>query len=735
MAAADVAGTPIEQLETELEDSDLDFVDEEIYRLEPQVKRNDDLNNIVVVDNLPIAKDATKIAKLTVVLKKIFGNQKIGALTDPGIILPTNEAGHTLGYAFVVYAVPEAADRAVEKLNGYLLPKTHVFAVNKFSDFEKLAAVPAEYEAPEAKDYVERENLKWWLLNAKSDQFVTRYQDETEVLNHAAGRKPESVYKRQRWTDTYVRWSPQGSYLATFHQLGIMLWGGESWGKLVRLPHKGVKLIDFSPCERYIVSLSDQYQDKDDPADPNFVCVWDVKSGKKLRGFEYDKSQARVWPLFKWSPDGNFLARQGEDKISVFQTPEMGLLDKKSLAIPHIKDFCWSPTDNVISAWVPEFADNPARVILTEIPSRKEIRQKTLYHVSSCEMHWQAHGDYLCVKVDRHTKSKKTTYVNFELFSIRVKEIPVESFEMKDQINAFAWEPNGSRFAIIHSDGGPRPHVTIWDLTREKLEKLVTLEKRPASHLFWSPIGTTLVVAGFKNLNGALEFYNVDTQTTMSNQEHCLATELHWEPSGRSCATVASAWVHPQLENGYNIWTYTGKLQHKHISNSFYQLLWRPRPKSLLTEEQKADIKKNVRQYAAKYRAEDMTEQDAAKIKERAARSSQLESFHALLDEMRAQRAREKPQRISIRGGQDSDDEGVWAYRMEMVEEVVEEAEEVEEDEVGVEAPPPSLPSVVPAAAPFFFLFPFLFAFAAAFDWLVGSRAGAFGPRVAWSNS
>jgi uncharacterized protein with WD repeat len=45
-----------------------------------------------------------------------------------------------------------------------------------------------------------------------------------------------------------------------------------------------------------------------------------------------------------------------------------GLLDKKSIKIPGIRDFSWSPTDNIIAFWVPEDKDVPARVTLMEIP-------------------------------------------------------------------------------------------------------------------------------------------------------------------------------------------------------------------------------------------------------------------------------------------------------------------------------------------------------------------------------
>jgi uncharacterized protein with WD repeat len=60
------------------------------------------------------------------------------------------------------------------------------------------------------------------------------------------------------------------------------------------------------------------------------------------------------------------------------------------------------------------------QVSLVSIPSREELRQKNLFSVSDCKMYWQSNGEYLAVKVDRYTKTKKSTYTGFELF--RVKE-------------------------------------------------------------------------------------------------------------------------------------------------------------------------------------------------------------------------------------------------------------------------------------------------------------------------
>ena len=59
-------------------------------------------------------------------------------------------------------------------------------------------------------------------------------------------------------TETYVTWSPHGTYLGTFHRQGVILWGTEKWDKVMRFQHPGVKLLDFSPRENYLVTFSTQ---------------------------------------------------------------------------------------------------------------------------------------------------------------------------------------------------------------------------------------------------------------------------------------------------------------------------------------------------------------------------------------------------------------------------------------------------------------------------------------------
>ena len=230
--------------------------------------------------------------------------------------------------------------------------------------------------------------------------------------------------------------------------------GGDKFQKLQRFAAPGVDFVVFSPQENYMMTNNNNRND------PHAIKIFSIQTGKCLRAFplypkdfldeklsEQEKSNIPP-PPFQWSHDDKYLARMGKDLISVFETPTMKLLDKRSLACDGICEFQFSPKANIIAYWAPEHKNQPAHVDLIELPSRKKLRQKNLFNVTKCSMVWQENGEYLGVKVTRHTKSKKTLYNNLELFRVNEPGIPVEMLDVKDAVMAFSWEPQGSRFAM-----------------------------------------------------------------------------------------------------------------------------------------------------------------------------------------------------------------------------------------------------------------------------------------------
>jgi translation initiation factor 3 subunit B len=206
--------------------------------------------------------------------------------------------------------------------------------------------------------------------------------------------------------------------LATMHTQGVALWGGQSFDRIHRFPHLDVKLIDFSPNERYLVTWSPRPMELSGPGGPpmpftaddegNHIAIWDVMTGKLLRTFPMvatptgdDGPKKIYWPMFKWSPDEAYFARVTPgQQISVYEAPSMALLGKKSIKIEGVVDFEWRPLgesdmagadkragagakgENILAYWSPEIGNQPARVSLMSIPSRTTLRSKNLFNVS-----------------------------------------------------------------------------------------------------------------------------------------------------------------------------------------------------------------------------------------------------------------------------------------------------------------------------------------------------------------
>ncbi|KAF5743376.1 hypothetical protein HS088_TW09G01444 [Tripterygium wilfordii] len=668
--------------------------DEDVYQ-EDNMDFDTGFGNIIVVDNLPVVP-LEKFGKLEVVIRKIYS--QIGVIKEDGLWMPLDpETKKTLGYCLIEYNTPQEAELAREKTHGYRLDKSHIFAVNMFDDFDRFMKVPDQWAPPEIVPYTPGENLQEWLTDEKArDQFVIRAGSDTEVLwNDARHLKPDPVYKRSYWTESFVQWSPLGTYLATVHRQGAAVWGGAAtFNRLMRYAHPQVKQIDFSPGEKYLVTYSSH--EPSNPRDANRVVmnIFDLRTGKVMRDFKGSADDFAIggagvvtgvsWPIFRWGGrEDKYFARLGKNMISVYETETFSLVDKKSLKVENVLDFSWSPTDPIIALFVPELGggNQPARVSLVQIPSKEELRQKNLFSVSDCKMYWQSNGDYLAVKVDRYTKTKKSTYTGFELFRIKERDIPIEVLELdnkNDKIIAFAWEPKGHRFAVIHGDS-PRPDVSFYSMRTAhhtgRISKLATLKGKQANALFWSPTGRFIILAGLRGFNGQLEFFDVDELETMATTEHFMATDIEWDPTGRYVATAVTS-VH-EMENGFNIWSFNGKLLYRILKDHFFQFLWRPRPPSFLSPEKEEEIAKNLKKYSKKYEAEDQDVSMLLSEQDREKRRMLKDEWDKWVSEWKHLHEEEKLARQKLRDGEASDEEEEYEDKEVQVEEVLDISEEI----------------------------------------------------------
>ncbi|GAA96226.1 uncharacterized protein L969DRAFT_100724 [Mixia osmundae IAM 14324] len=711
------------------------------------------LASAVLIDGAPVVGPERR-AKLLSAIQKRFNERGISVETkDMDMPMTEGDDPKSKGLVFVTFATPAIAQNAARALDNFAFDKKHTLAVKTFDDVERVLKTTEEWQDPPEEPYVPKDHLRSWLADtAGRDQVVLYRGDDVQI--HWANRTGslELDHQRQKWTESYTSWSPFGTYFATVHAQGIVLWGGPKFDRVNRFPHNEAKLIDFSPNERYLVTWSPRpIEIPTDPRAPNpwtaddegnHVCIWDVVTGKLLRSFamipdpttnEAGKRQI-FWPMFKWSPDEKYFARiTPGQQISVYEAPSMGLIDKKSVKIEGVVDFEWSPMseadreadaadskeeaqastskapakakkvrENVIAFWVPELQNQPARVSLMALPSRTILRSRNLVSVSDCKLHWQSEGDYLCVKVDRHSKTKKTMFCNLEIFRLREKDFPVEVKEIKDTVTAFAWEPKGSRFVMITSSdpnvigGAPGSFATSvlfhqLDTRKGNFVLQKTIEKRLVNTVFWSPKGRFVVLATLgSSTKFDLEFWDteleaasgadlnepgVNIQLLTAIEEYGMTT-VDWDPSGRYVATSGSIWT-GSMEPSFALFDFKGNQLAAQTVDKFKQLVWRPRPRTLLTKEMQQKIRRNLREYGRQFEEQDQLEESNVSAEQVALRARLIQEWNAWrrntieeLEEEREQLGR-KPLKDTTA------DDGALEVVEEWVEEIIDEVEEV----------------------------------------------------------
>lgn len=534
--------------------------------------------------------------------------------------MPFDSNNTSYGFCIVKLGSKELADAAIAHTNGFKMDAKHVLKVNSYGDLDKYESLPEEFVPKETSSFKPRPDPTTWLCDPRCrDQFVVRYSTETEICwgTTIPNEPPTIVYGGERekeggkvWCERMVAWSPLGTYLATFHAPGIKIWGGPAFEPQGRFMHANVELLEFSPCENYMVTYV-----FDQPANPaEAMTVWSVRQGTKLRSFElrqpleakfhvqatlletikpkkgedaaavkkvervarcrvvsYDHGyftlvegavthekvpQDKVVPLqnpnvLKWSGDGRFLARQSTDAIQVYELPHMALLDKKSVAAPGVIDFAWAPKGSLMAYWSPASGNLPAQVNIISLPDRSDISTRRVFDVIDGQMVWQNDGDYLCVYMTKQQGKKPKTYLLI-LFRIREPGVPVENLELTEPILQISFEPSGERLAVVQ--GEPKsPIITFYNMSAstkakgvKELAPIVTLRDVQCSEVIWSPAGGVAALVFFQSDNCFFNLYDVDSCSSFASRRVERCSRLIWDPSGRTLATFYATSIRQQ---------------------------------------------------------------------------------------------------------------------------------------------------------------------------------------------
>ncbi|KAL9658596.1 hypothetical protein ABK040_006133 [Willaertia magna] len=627
---------------------------------EPEVTLDEDYSNIIVIDGLPII-DPSKEESLKSKVSQIIEKKANGTVIN--FVVPYNEKNISKGFAFVELEDGEQAKNALSIIKDFPFAKftLNTIAIEEIDKYEKFDETSFKAQQP-SKTYKERDNLVSWLKDPQArSQYAIRFDNTVEVCWNDPLNDSDIVHSREKWSDGKIEWSPHGSYLVTYHDKGVALWGGEEFKIQDTLTHKKVHSVQFSPNESYAVTVSEN---------PPKAILWDLRAQRMAMSFPFKEKNDTKGQIFKWSANEKYFARIGEDHILIFETETMSLVGGKPFIVTGVKDFSFAPKGRSLLAYYT--ASTPASVIIIDVGAKcKEVRSRNYFNIVDAKLKWQEHGDYLVIAVSREqtVQNEKIVTSTFDVVRVNEKGSPIESISgFDDVIEDFDFEPRGDTLAVIHGPGNIKKTLSFFSFKGNTHKALKKFENKSITKIFWSPRGNDLVVANTKLVTVPLEFYNVDSDAQIVGYgEHFSMTDACWDPSGRYFTTYVSS-ERRANDNGYIIWTFLGRILHQVNVDKLYEFKWRNRIPSLLTANLEKEVKKRLPQ--KKVEIEQKQKERQQKLKEEKLREKKKlwDDFQNVLTRLREEYERMKPELVKLRGYDDDEEEII-----EVIEEPIDE--------------------------------------------------------------
>ncbi|ORY22695.1 eukaryotic translation initiation factor eIF2A-domain-containing protein [Naematelia encephala] len=399
-------------------------------------------------------------------------------------------------------------------------------------------------------------------------------------------------------------YSPDGEWLAyaTASEVQLLPSSSSSSSSSRTFAAPNVVALAFSPLSTYMFTFERPVKSETDVH--KNVKAYDIKTGQELSGWYHRTSD-------DWEPivtaDESYLIRPGASDLSIF-TPPLAPRPSTRLRVEgSIKGlFLSSPSalpagttsakpvspasEPALAVWLGERKGAPASVALYSLSSligkgnadadKPDVRdlpmttaRKAFYKADKLSVKWNAAGTMALFLTHTDVDATGKSYygeTNLYLVSLDGSFDGLVDLDKEGPIYDFTWSPTSREFVVCY--GYMPARVQLFDM---KAKPLHSFGAQHRNFLSYQPQGRLLLSAGFGNLAGGVDIWDVSTRNKVaefkaSNSSHC-----EWSPCGRY---ILTATLSPRLrvDNEVKIWWCGGQLLHIHPQDELYQASFRP---------------------------------------------------------------------------------------------------------------------------------------------------------------
>ncbi|CAD0082379.1 unnamed protein product [Aureobasidium vineae] len=323
------------------------------------------------------------------------------------------------------------------------------------------------------------------------------------------------------------------------------------------LPTQNVFELGFSPLGTYIITWQRPTKDENGDAVKN-LKVWRTlgdDADRQVVGQFVQKNQTG-WNL-QYTLDEEFCARAVTNEVHFYKTSDLGTVHNK-LRVEGVQDFALSKGRNAnIAVFVPERKGMPAQVKADKV-----------------QLKWNNEGTSLIVLAQTDVdKTNKSYYgeTNMYILSSSGAFDSRITLDKEGPIHDVSWSPNSKEFGVVY---GYMPAKTT--IFNQRAVAQHSFNLGPRNTIIFSPHGRFVIVAGFGNLAGTMDIYDMEKNyQKVSTIEASNASICEWSPDGQHILTATTS---PRLrvDNGIRMWHVSGSFLYNEEMSELYHVTWRP---------------------------------------------------------------------------------------------------------------------------------------------------------------
>ncbi|XP_064456682.1 eukaryotic translation initiation factor 2A-like [Ornithodoros turicata] len=303
----------------------------------------------------------------------------------------------------------------------------------------------------------------------------------------------------------------------------------------------------------------------------------DTKDGRTLASFVH-KKQSDWQP--QWSEDEEICARGVNNEVLVF---ENNAFEKPStkLHLQKMSEFSLAPGGKPyhMACLVPGSKGQPSFVRVFCHPHfdgpNAGVANKSFYKADRVDFFWNKKGKGLLLLTSTDVDKTGASYYGDQgLHFLRTTgDTAIVKRNKEGPIYSVAWSPQCDHFCVVY--GFMPAKAALFNLNCDLIFEMGT---GPRNSVYYNPHGSLLILAGFGNLRGNVEVWDVKAQKLVSKSQASDSTLLEWSPDGEHYLTATTA---PRLRvaNGMKVWHYTGSLQHEYMwpaNEELWDAQWQP---------------------------------------------------------------------------------------------------------------------------------------------------------------